>query len=315
MSTNGRSSGGGSDGFGGDGIVLAPADGEEILEDPAFSPGEEFEIDPDLLEGGGAGAAAPDQRQAADPWAGFDDDARELAKQKGWNTPADMAKAYRNAEGLIGSRDTEAERRARAAEAQLQQVLATIGQSQQAPQQQQGPQTLDEIFAPIDYDELERVAQGDPRTMLAIYHEQVAGPQMKAALARVAEEILGGVDQSVGQRLAPVEQFTARSTVREQVQTLARDYGQMFTKHQAELERVLTSNPDLVRQPNGVTRAFNDLVARDVLEQQRQSRAQEGETLLGGRARPAGGTKPVDIDKMIREEIEGAGGFVRDGLG
>lgn len=316
MSTNGKPAPAGDDGFGGTGLSLAPSDGE-ILDDPEVSGGPEFEVGPQSV---GAPAAAPDQRET-DPWAGFSDDTRSLAEQKGWKTLEDAVKSYQEAQSLIGSRDTEAERRAAAAEAQARQAMELLQQFQAggAPQGAQGGQgggdPLAEVFWSPNFEELERVGGGDPRLMLQIYHEQVALPQIKAGLAAAAAELLGHTDKVVGDRTAPLEQFAGRATVRDTARELATEFPTAFVKHKDELTQMLMRDPARRTSPEAIRGAFNELLARDAREAEAQRRAQEGETAIGGRRAPAAaGRSTADEDEMLRQEIEGAGRFVRDGL-
>ncbi len=321
MSTNGREAPAGDDGFGGSGTsALVPRDGDEILDDPGYSGGDEFEIDPSLTVpagdgmGGGAPAATP-----ADPWAGFDDEDRRLADAKGWKTPAEMSKAYRNAESLIGSRDTEAEQRARAAETRAAALEAQMLSQQGAQPQGAGGAPADafaEIFQPIDYDELERVGNGDPKQMMAIYHEQVMMPQVRKGMAQLAQEMLGHVDQTVGGRVAPLEQGLGRISVRDQAQELAREYPQDFGRLRDQVRERLTRDADLRQRPDGMRIAFNDALARDYRERtQRAAIQQEGETLVGGGGRSQANQRRSDPDAELRDALDGAAASLRDGLG
>lgn len=324
MSTNGREAPAGDDGFGGSGTSsLVPRDGDDILEDDEYSGGDEFEMDPALTIPGsgsddGMGQGAGQQRQPADPWAGFDDEARQIAQEKGWRTPADMAKAYRSAESKIGSRETEAEQRARQAEARAAALEAMLQQGQQAGQQDQGgaADAFAEVFQPIDYEELERVGNGDPRQMFAIYHEQVVLPQVRKGMALLAKEMLGHVNETVGGRVAPLEQGLGRISVRDQAQELARDFPQDFPRLRSAVLERLTRDPQLRAQADGMRVAFNDALARDYRERMSRSRmAQEGDLLVGGAGPGRARQQQSDPDAELRDALDNAAAAFHDGLG
>lgn len=309
MSTNN----GGSDGFGGSSApVMTPRDGDEILDDPTYSDGPEFfpelpaaEVDGGDQQGGGAEGSWLDT---------LDDETRELAEKKGWSSAADLARGYREIESAMGRRSQESDRVAR-----LEQELAQMRQQSQAPapQGQSTEEVMEGLFAPIDYDNLEQVAQGDPKTMMAIYHEQVMMPRFRQGLATLASELVQQVDGSVGQRLAPVEDFVGRTSLRDSAAALMRDFPQEFPKYRAEITERMMADPSLRSAPDGMRRVFSDLYLRDQAAERRRAAMQsEGEAALGGRG-PArqGGGKRIDVDEEIRRGMEQAGGHsIGDGL-
>jgi len=290
------------DGLGGDagvGTQVPAGDTDPILEEPGYlSEGGEFEPDPGNTIGGTGDA---------DPFAGFSEEVRREAEKKGWKDPNDMFKAYDGAKSLIGRRDEERDR--------LQQERDQLMAELQQRQQQQGPAAAQAPGADqgwtLDFEALETAAGGDPREMMRLYHENVV-PEL---LKDFGQHILGAVDQNVGARMAPVEQYTTQATLKDQATQLARDFPQDFPKHREEIVRLVQARPEYQRSATGLQQAFYEILATERAREQAAARGQEGETLMGGMSPRGGAKRPQrDVAAETRAAIEGAIGSVQDGL-
>jgi hypothetical protein len=320
LSTNGAAAG--ADGLGGAGTTAPVRDDGEILEDPTYSDGDDFEMDPELTLGGPDGLNGPGGPATADPFEGWSDEDRKLAQEKGWKGPADAAAAYRGAQSLVGQRESDQVRA-------LQDQLRNLEQRLQAPPQQQQvqqpgqidpEQIYQELTAPVDWRALFREAEGDPATAFQLYHEHIVQPRLMNGLQGLGAELLstvgGQFEDVVGRRLQPVEQGMTRIGVRDQAAQLASQFPEDFPRLQAEVAARLQRNPALLQQAGGMRAVFNDVLADDYSRRQKERRmGQEGETLGGGRGPSRGSAPQVDVDAEIRAGIESAGRSVGfDGL-
>lgn len=291
------------DGLGGGGAAIQHRsdDPGEILDDSDFAAeAPEFEV-------------APAVGNQPDPWEGFDDDARAVAEAKGWKSPAEMAKSYKELETHLGKRDAEKDeelealRRDLAATQQAIQGLGQQGGQQQPPADRAA--AVEELFAPIDYRALDEASGGDTATAIAIYHEQVSMPRMRQALTLLGEEILENVQGQVGGVSQKVDRIGGTLSYQEQARQIARQHPRRFQQYQEDVVREMKGDPSLADRNDGMLIAFNRVLARKVAEEDAAGRAgDEGEALIGG-ATPngRGGRRPErDIDAEIRAGIESA---------
>lgn len=307
----------GNDGMGG--TVTQPT----IADDPDFASGPEFEMDPGPsadrealgLEPAPAGAG-DGEAGGADPWAGYSDETRELADRKGWKTPEDQAKAYREMESLIGKQGAE--------RGDLEQQVANLTRlteqlaaaTPQQAQQQGAP-------APGEVDWMDFAARGgfdvnDPDDVKAVravqlYHSAYL-PQILDGLGNA---VVSTVDQSVGGRLAPVERHMNQTQLKDEATALMADFPDDFPRYREEIVSAVKRNPNL-----SIRHAFLEAWSSDVAKQQKAARrGQEGETLTGGGG-PSRGRQPArDVPAEVRLAIESAiggaaiGGGQTDGMG
>lgn len=285
---------------GGAATSVPAGDTDPILEEPGYlaDPGE-FEPDP----GSEAAAGAQD-----DPWAGVPDAIRAAAEAKGLKTPEDFARSFQEAQSLIGRRDEaalQAQQERDALAARLQEL--TAGAGQQAADQ--GDQSWT-----VDFEALSAAAQDDPIQAMKLYHENVV-PQL---LQDFGTHLLQAVDQQVGQKIAPIQQHTSQTMLRDQSSDLVRTFGaDTVAKHKEELVRLVAARPEYRDSPRGLAMAMNELVALEAARERAASFGNEAETLAGGR-NPRGGANrpPRDVAAETRAAIEaampGLGG--KDGL-
>ncbi len=282
---------------GGAATAVPAGDVDPILEEPGYlADGGEFPPDP--------GTETPGE--APDPFAGFPDEVRAKAAEKGWKDPADMWRAYQGAESLVGQRDERTERLQRERDELAAKIAA--GSPPAAPG---GTAPAGDDAWTVDFEALEAAAQGDPQQMMKLYHENVI-PQI---LQDFGAHMMEAVNKDVGAAVAPLQQHTGQQMLKDQATQLARDFPQDFSKHREELVQLVASRPEYRDSPRGMTQAFHELLARDRAREIAAARGNEGESLIGNRNPQGGGNRPVrDVAAETRAAIEAAMPGVRDGL-
>lgn len=293
------------DGLGGSAgaATQVPAgDTDPILEEPGYlADGGEFAPDPGNTVGDG------------DPWAGVPQALREAAEAKGLKTPEDFARSWQEAQSLIGRRDesaqtvTQLQQERDALLAALEQRATAQGGADGSGGGQQGPAG----DWTVDFEALANAAGGDPIEAMKLYHENVV-PQM---LQDFGTHLMGIVDQNVSGKVAPLERHTSSAMLKEQAQTLAREFPADFPKHKDDIVRLVQARPEYQGNPNGLKLAFYEIIATEKARADAVARGNEGEMLTGGRGvNPNGRRPPRDVAAETRAAIEGAIGGIADGL-
>lgn len=314
----------GADGLGGAGdAVMEPRDGDELLEDNEWSPGDEFEPD---LEGAVTGADGLNGAalRGADPFEGWSDEAKRKAEEKGWKSPEEAARAYAELEGKLGQRESDEMREMRE---QLDDMRAQLRSAASAPSAQQQPAAggdlqseIEELFAPVAFDAIVRDATDqygnvDTGKALAIYHENIYQPRFQKGLALLGQELLQTVRQEMGGQIQPLQKGMTRVAVRDEAQQLANDFPADFPELREALTKRVQRDPSVLQREGGMRAVFNELLAEKVRgERARADRQAEGETLTGGRRTSPARQAAPDVDKEIRDAIAGVRPSMRDGL-
>lgn len=304
MGSNAGGAQGGLDGLGGDG-QLQPGqilEGEDEDDEPVPFGMAQQPVDGlgEQANGNGAAPAAP-----ADPWAALGNGASEMARAKGWSSPADMAASYRALEQRLSEMGQQQA-------TEREQFLGLVEQMRQqpaAPAQQQAPgQQID--FAGMVAD-LEGSGGNAGHAINFLMNELV--PQM------VEERVQAALGTFSQQHVAPVASTVQQLGLRQQAAHLASAYGPLFRELQADAIEELRRDATLQNHPRAMELAFATVHARKSAAERQQSAEQQRrergvETLDGGGRGPAPAPAP-DLAEQMRQAIMGAGGRINDGLG
>lgn len=247
---------------------------------------------------------------AADPWGS--PEAARFAQQKGWTTPADVTKAYRELESKLGQRQDPQP----AVPPELTQVIqnqqAILQQLAQERAQQQQNQMDAQL---VDFEEAAQSPEFDPgRAMNYIAYEFV--PQMMHAVRQQAvQEARDQILQELRPALGQVEQVASvvgRTQLTSEAQTIRDRIGpDLFLAVGDRAGDLYAQDPT-----GGLEAAFARAIGEHHVREAAQARrdAAAGGALQGGRGPQPAQTQRQDPAQAVRDAIRGVGRRVDDGL-
>jgi CII-binding regulator of phage lambda lysogenization HflD len=275
---------------------------DDLLElDESPETGQDFEEQATGPEGQPEGSTTDEEARELTPEE-LEQQKLETLKSKHGDDVDNYAKAVRELERKLGSRDDEREQ-LKQQNAQLQQqlymlqgylqALPQMGQQQPTPEQQQAKDEYDELLA-----EFEQLYPGLTKAMTR---------QQERAMA----ERLAQIEQRVGQTIAPVQQFMMQEHFNRQALELAAKYPD-FKDYAQDMMQIYGSGTPLAealaRMPDGMEKAYEMAKARHITAHGQAAQVEAGKAAArlpgSSGARTA---KPQDAEKAFLADIFGGG--------
>lgn len=246
-----------------------------------------------------------------DPWGS--DEARKFAEVKGWQTPADVTKSYRELESELGRLRAQAQQTQ--APAIAPEVQALIQQNQMLLQQMQAQQQPVEDPGIVDFEEASLEPDFDPgRAMNYIAYDMV--PRIaQAAVQQALQQFDQTRLQPLQQQISPVVETVSRQAAVSEAQALRDRVGDdVFIRHGQRAGELYAANPTA-----GLEAAFAQAKWEDDLRAAAQARldGQAAGGLTGGATPPARAqaAPPADPGEAMKQALRQIGGRrLNDGL-
>jgi chromosome segregation ATPase len=271
---------------------------DDLLElDESPETGQDFEEQATGPEGQPEGSTTDEEARELTPEE-LEQQKLETLKSKHGDDVDNYAKAVRELERKLGSRDDEREQ-LKQQNAQLQQqlymlqgylqALPQMGQQQPTPEQQQAKDEYDELLA-----EFEQLYPGLTKAMIRQQE-------------KVMSERLQQIEQKIGQAVAPVQQFMMQEHFNRQALELAAKYPD-FKDYAQDMMQIYQTQPMLAAMPDGMETAYQMAKARHVVaaSQTAQTEAGKAAARLPGSS-GARTAKPQDAEKAFLADIFGGG--------
>jgi hypothetical protein len=238
-------------------------------------------------------AAATNGGAPESPWGELSEDEQRWLRNKGWNEPGAVLKAYRELESLRGKESEELSewrqfgRQLSERESQAQQQHAPQGQQQGLDWKALAAQCMDEN------------GEFDPGVFGSIIFNLSATTAYQAAEAKFEERL----KQFETERVAPlVERFEVEQ-LGEQLAQLEGFYGERFSQVSAEADTILEEDPEMIERV-GARAVFAEAAARLAEREESQRRREaDGFTLGPSGRRSERRLTPAEREVALMEQM------------